>query len=170
MKLIICTGSLLLSALLAALGAEPTDESVNRMMAAMHVEKSLDQIFLQLDAGVKNGLREVLQQTLQGKDLSATQTAMVKEFAGKVSATLKAELSFAKLRDVYLKAYRESLTQEDVNNLTAFYSSPAGASVVDKIPLAMQEAGILMQPRIRPTLEKIQGMEQDFAKELAKTK
>ncbi len=170
MKLTICTASIFLSLLLGASGATPTDESIDRMMAAMHVEKSLDQIFLQLDAGVKNGLEEGLQRSLQGRDLSASQKEAVDTFARKLSVTLKDELSFAKMKAVYLQAYRETLTQEEVNSLTAFYSSPAGQSVVDKIPLAMQKAGVLMQPRIRPVLEKIQGMEHDFAKELAKTK
>ena len=139
-------------------------------MAAMHVEKSLDKMCAQMDAGVKSGLDRGLAQSFQGHPLTAGQKEAVEQFKNKLTGMLKDEFSFAKMKDYYLQAYRETLTQDDVNNLIAFYTSPSGRAVVDKIPLAMDKAGTQMQGRIGPLIQKLQAMEEEFATELAKTK
>ena len=170
MKLKACTVLLFLCLLAVVRGAQPTDESIERMMYAMHVDKTLDQILMQLDGGIQTGLREAVQGALKGREMNATQKEEVTKFVTKVRATLREDLSFSKMKGTYIQAYRETLTQDDVNNLTNFYTSPAGKSVVDKIPAAMQKAGILMQPQIGPAMVKVQGMIQVFARDVANMK
>ena len=45
-----------------------------------------------------------------------------------------------------------------------------GKTVVEKIPVAMQRAGALMQERIAPMIQKMQTMQEEFVKELSQTK
>jgi hypothetical protein len=80
------------------------------------------------------------------------------------------ELSFAKVKDIYQQAYRETFTQEEVSAIIAFYKSPAGKAIVEKYPAAMQKANALMQARISPLTMKLQGMLDDFIRQLAATK
>lgn len=170
MKLRICTLLLSLSMLAGLRAGQPTEESVEKMMTVMHAEKTLDQILIQLDQGIQGGLDEGLQGALKGQEPTAAQKDSIAKFKSKLRTTLKEEISFPRMKEYYIQAYQKNLTQDEVNSLIAFYSSPSGRTVVDKIPLAMQDAGILMQNRIAPTLREIQGMVQDFAKELANTK
>lgn len=144
--------------------APPSDESIGKMMSVMHAEKMLDQTLAQMNASMEMGFK----QSLQGRELTPTQREAVENFKKKISGIMKEELAFAKMKDVYIQAYRETLTQEEVDAITTFYSSPAGKAVVDKIPVAMQKAGMLMQSRINPMIQKIQTMERDFAQELVK--
>jgi hypothetical protein len=150
--------------------APPTDESIKQMLTVMHVEKMLDQMFLQMDAGMKAGMEQGLQQSLHGHELNAAQKAAIEKFKERLTAMMKDELSFVKMQDIYLQAYRETFTQEEVNSITAFYSSPVGKTVVEKIPIAMQKAGALMQARIAPMIQKMQTMQEEFVKELSQTK
>jgi uncharacterized protein len=152
-----------------AQAAPPSDESINQMMSVMHLETMVDQMVSQMDAGMKTGMEQGLQQSLHGRELSAGQRAAIDKFKDRLGAMLKEELSTSKLKDIYLQAYRETLTQEEVNSIIAFYSSPTGKAVVEKIPLAMQKAGALTQARIGPMVQKMQVMQEDFVKELAKT-
>ncbi|HWX15164.1 MAG TPA: DUF2059 domain-containing protein [Chthoniobacterales bacterium] len=158
------------SAVAVAQSAPPTDESIKQMLTVMHVEKMLDQMFLQMDAAMKSGMEQGLQQSLHGQELNAAQKAAIEKFKEKLSATMKDELSFAKMQDIYLQAYRDTFTQEDVTSITAFYNSPIGKTVVEKIPIAMQKAGTLMQARITPMVQKMQTMQEEFVKELSQTK
>jgi hypothetical protein len=158
------------SAVAFAQSAPPTDESIKQMLTVMHVEKMLDQMFLQMDAAMKSGMEQGLQQSLHGHELNAAQKAAIEKFKEKLSAIMKDELSFAKMQDIYLQAYRETFTEEDVNGVTAFYRSPVGKTVVEKIPIAMQKAGALMQTRITPMVQKMQTMQEEFVKELSQTK
>lgn len=109
-------------------------------------------------------------QTLKGKEPSAAQKAKITEFESKLSQLMKDELSYSRLKDVYLQVYRETFTQEEISSIIAFYSSPAGKAMVEKIPVAMQKASALVQARVAPMGEKVQQLTNEFEKDLAKTK
>ncbi|MEP6699288.1 MAG: DUF2059 domain-containing protein [Verrucomicrobiota bacterium] len=144
--------------------APPSDQSINEMMQVLQSEKMFDAMVAQMDAGMKTGM----EQSLQGKKLSAEQRAGVEKLQGQMSTIIKEELSFAKTKDFYVQAYRDTFTQEEVNSIITFYSSPAGKALVQKIPLAMQKAGSLMQSRIAPIVTKLQKMQEDLAQDLGK--
>ena len=141
----------------SATAAPPSDQSIEQMMRVMQVERMLNQMLTQMEAGMQTGMEQGLQQSLQGKTATDAQKAQIAEFQKKLSGILKDELSFAKMKDVYLQVYRETFTQEEITSIIAFYSSPAGKAMVEKVPVAMQKASTLMQARIGPMTQKLQG-------------
>ena len=150
--------------------APPSDQSINKMMSALQVEAMLSQALQQMDGNIAKGMEQGLQQSIQGKELTAAQKTAVENFKNKLSATMKEELSLAKVKEIYVQVYRETLTQEEVDSILAFYGSPAGKAMVEKMPAAMEKASTLMQARIGPMAKKLQAMQEEFVKELAKTK
>jgi hypothetical protein len=169
MKPISCA-VILFCLVLVGQAAPPSDQSINEMMAALQIEKMVTQMLIQMDAAMKTGMEQSVQQSLKGKELTVTQKAAMENFRQKISGTMKEELSFGKLKDVYLQVYRETFTQDEVTAIIAFYSSPAGKAMVEKIPIAMQKAGTLMQARVGPLTQKMEKMQEEFIKDLAKTK
>ncbi len=159
----------LLSSVLSAPAAPASDQSIEKMMGVMHVQAMLDQMIKQMDDGIRGAMRQGLAQAMKGKEPSAAQKTKITEFQNKLSQMMKDELSYAKMKDVYLQVYRETFTQEEISSIIAFYSSPAGKAMIEKIPVAMQKASTLVQGRIGPMTEKIQGLMADFEKELEKT-
>ena len=127
------------SAVAFAEAAPPTDASIKQTLTVMHVEKMVDQMFLQMDAAMKAGMEQGLQQSLHGHELNAAQKAAIEKFKERLSATMKDDLSFAKMQDIYLQAYRETFTQEEVNSITAFYSSPVGKQLWRRFPSPCRE-------------------------------
>jgi hypothetical protein len=130
----------------------------------------LDQMIKQMDDGIRSAMQQGLAQAMKGKEPSAAQKTKITEFQNKLSQMMKDELSYAKMKDVYLQVYRETFTQEEISSIIAFYSSPAGKAMVEKVPVAMQKAGALMQGRIGPITQKLQGMMEQFQKDVAKAK
>lgn len=157
---------LLLSSLVIAQAAPPSDQSIEKMLQVMQVQKMLDQMVAQVDGAMQSGMA----QSLQGQTPSAAQKAKMSEFQAKLSATIKDELSLAKTKDVYVQVYRETFTQDEVNSIIAFYGSPAGKAMVEKTPVVMQKAGALMQARMGPMTQKLQAMSEQFQKEMQATK
>jgi uncharacterized protein len=149
---------------------QPSDESINKMMAVMHVEKMLDQMVTQINNGMKAGMDQGIQQSLHGQELNAGQRAAVEKFKDQLAAMMREELSMSKLKDVYLQAYRETFTQQEVDSIIAFYSTPGGQAVVEKIPVAMQKAATLTQGRMGPMIQKMQSMQVEFIKDLSNGK
>ncbi len=70
------------------------------------------------------------------------------------------------MRDIYLQTYRETFTQDEVNSIIMFYSTPAGKAMVEKVPIAMQKAATLTQARLGPFIQKLQTMAEQFGKDL----
>jgi uncharacterized protein len=62
-------------------------------------------------------------------------------------AMLREEMTWDKLRPVYVQIYQESFTQEEIDGLIAFYESPAGFAFVEKMPFVMQKSMSIMQSR-----------------------
>ena len=169
MKYVITFALVIVCALLAE-AAPPSDQSINEMMSAMQLEGLLNQALKQMDEGITKAMEQGLEQALKGKELSAPQKTAVESFRAKFSTTMKDELSVAKVKDIYLQAYRETFTQDEVNAIIAFYKSPAGKAVTEKNPAVKQKAGTLTQGRISPMTQKLQKMQEEFVKELSQTK
>ena len=161
---------LILACTLTTQAAPPSDTSINELMKAMQLETLLNQALKQMDDGMSKSMEQGLQKSIQGKDLSASQKAAVEKFRAKFDATVKEELAFSKVKDIYQQSYRETFTQEEVDQITAFYKSPAGKAITEKYPTAMQKANNLMQARIGPLTTKLQGMMDDFNRQLTTPK
>ncbi len=144
-------GFALLCSLVVAQAAPPSEQSIEKMLQVMQVQKMLDQIITQMDSAMQTGVT----QGLQGQTLTPAQKGKLTDFQAKLSGTIKDELSLAKTKDIYVQVYRETFTQDEINSIIAFYSSPAGKAMVEKVPVAMQ---------------KVQAMTEEFEKEMAKAK
>lgn len=144
----------------AAHAAPPSDESILKMMNALQLHVTLDQMVAQLDSGMKAGMKELA----KGKELDPVRTAELGQLQSRISATIKDEFSFARMKDIYLKVYGEMFTQEEVNAINAFYASPAGKAMIEKIPLATKKATPLLHERMNLTTQKIKAMQQEFIK------
>ncbi len=150
--------------------ATPSESTINELMRAMQLETLLNQALKQMDEGMAKGMEQGLQKSIQGKELNPAQKAAVEKFRTKFEQTVKEELSFSKVKDIYLQSYKETFTQEEVDAITTFYRSPAGKAITEKYPTAMQKANSLMQSRISPLTVKLQSMLEDFVRQLATTK
>ena len=150
--------------------APPSDQSIAKMMETMQVEKMLDQMMTQMESGMRSGMEQGMQQALHGTPPTPAQKAKAEDFQKKLAAILRDELSFAKMKDIYIQVYRETFTQDEIDKIIAFYSSPAGKAMVEKVPVAMQKAGELMRGRMGPLMQKFQGMMGEFQTEIEKTK
>jgi hypothetical protein len=70
-------------------------------------------------------------------------------------AMLREEMTWDKLRPLYVQIYQESFTQEEIDRPIAFYESPAGVAFVEKMPFVMQKSMSIMQSRMAPMMEKM---------------
>ena len=150
--------------------APPSDQSIAKMMETMHVETMLNQMTTQMESGMRAGMDQGMQQALHGTPPTPAQKAKAEDFQKKLAAILREELSFAKVKDIYIQVYRETFTQDEIDKIIAFYSSPAGKAMVEKVPITMQKAGELMRGRMGPMMQKVQAMMEEFKTDVEKTK
>ena len=158
------------SVILSATAAPPSDESIDQMMQAMQLDQLIGQTVSQMDVALRSGIQEGLKDLTKGKEPTAAQREATEKCAEKLSAAMKEELAISKTKQLYVQAYRDTFTQEEVDGIIAFYSSPAGKALVEKLPVAMQKPGAQMQAKIAPLMKKLEAMRVDCMKDVGQLK
>ncbi|MDB5816261.1 MAG: hypothetical protein JWN23_3378 [Rhodocyclales bacterium] len=135
-----------------AVAAQPNPESVDKLLSMMHTEKLLDSVLQNLDGVMKKSI----DQSLQGQNVTEQGLKIADTYMQKVMIIMKDELSWAKMKPLYIQIYAESFSQEEIDGLIAFYASPAGQAYIDKLPLVTQKTMVLTQARMVPMMQRMQ--------------
>ncbi len=151
------TSVLLLLSLLAAVCAPalarvPTDEEIDRLLAASRAQSMLAAIQPQVEAMQ----REQFAQLTQGKTLTPQQQTEIQQIQAKTSEIVRQSLAWEQMRPVYLDVYRKTFDDDDVKAMTKFYESKAGQRLLDRTPAVMQSLMVGIQQKMIPQLEALQ--------------
>lgn len=146
-KFILLLSSIAISS--AAYCAPASEESINLLL---EVTKS-DQLAKNMLGNVDQVMRNVQVETTKGKTLSAKQQEEMKALTDKMIEIVRKEISWTQLRPLSVQIYQESFTQEEIDGLIAFYKSPAGMAVIEKMPIVMQKTMNAMMMRMGPLME-----------------
>lgn len=149
-KLLLVTSALF--ALSVVKAATPTKASVERLLRDVNVQQNLTRLLQQMDAASRNAM----DQAFRGQKLTPEAQKLAEQLDEKIMADLKDELSWEKMKDLYVQAYSETFTQKDIDGLIDFYESPAGKAYVAKMPAVMDKTSALMQGRIGPIVKRLQ--------------
>lgn len=129
----------------------PTDASLKELFAVSDVQASMDQALGQMDSYMQAGIKE----GLQGKEITPDMQQKINNNSKKIAQIFKEEMSWDKMEPLFLQIYRKSFSQSDVDGMVQFYKTPAGQSVVKKMPLVMQNSMEVMQQRMAVIMPKI---------------
>lgn len=153
----------LASALIACTchAAPPSDESIDELLAVTKSEKLVDSML----ANVDQMMRQSMYAALDGQEFTAEQRQVLDRASAKFANVVRGELAWANMRPTYLKIYKESFDQEEIDGLIAFYKSPTGAAFVAKMPIVMQKSMGYTQQRLKPMMEKMNAAIQEAIKE-----
>ncbi|MBN8734591.1 MAG: DUF2059 domain-containing protein [Acidobacteria bacterium] len=84
--------------------------------------------------------------------------AKLEEMQTKVFALISERMSWQKMKPVYVKLYAEVYTDEELDGMIAFFSSPAGRSMTAKNPILMQRSMQVVQSLMAEVLPEIKRM------------
>ena len=75
-------------------------------------------------------------------------------------------LDWGKLEPMYVRIYQKSLTQQDVDGMVAFYQTPSGQALINKMPLVMENTMTEMQQMMQPMMQRIRRMQETVIAEM----
>jgi hypothetical protein len=143
-----------------------SEASINELLAVTKARKLIDDMLPQLQGMMKNAM----QQTLQGQPPTKEQQAILDKFLNNVTATYAKEMSWEKMQPIYVRVYRTSFTQSEIDSMLAFYKSPGGRAVTDKMPVVMRNTMTEMQSMMGPMMKGLQADAEKMARELREQK
>ena len=86
----------------------------------------------------------------------ADQRAAVDELADKITTLIANRLSWDNLKPAFVKLYADTYTEEEVDGMIAFYKTPVGRAMLEKMPGVMQKAMAIGQDLMGDLLPEIQ--------------
>ncbi len=164
--LIVLSVALICSTLRPVTAAETpaTDASIRQLLEATHARQLVDTMMTQMDGMMK----QAMQQVTAGQAVPPEVQKIYEKTRADVAATMKAEMTWDKLEPMYLRVYKKSFSESEVQAMVAFYTSPTGQVVITKLPAVMQESMNESMQMLKPVLIKVQQMQQEMVAEMKK--
>lgn len=152
-----------------AFAAPPSDKSLERLFEVQRMESMLDQSFQGLQHTQNFVLSEPnIQESLRNipEEKRPQVVAILKKYAEQSVADINTPKVRAQMRKVALEEMKAFYTQEEVNALIDFYSTPIGQSVLDKTPRYVEATAKSMMPIVMKYAQANQGASAKMIREI----
>jgi len=111
-------------------------------------------------------MKQAAQQATQGQAITPAVQRDIDKGRAEAMAMVKEILDWNKLEPMYVRVYQKSFTQQEIDNLIAMYKSPAGQTLLTKMPVVLQNTMGEMQQMMQPVMQRIQRMQQEVVTEI----
>jgi uncharacterized protein len=132
------------------------------MISLLHMDRLVAQM---MDAMTQQ--TNAFTKQMVGKNITPQDQAKLDDFQKKVFNLIESQVSWKVLEPEYTDLYAKTFTDEELDGILAFYKSPAGVSMVEKLPTLTSEAMQLSQSRMMAIEPQLKQMIQDFAKDVS---
>ena len=150
MMKLLCTALVAFAAAQAA-AAPASPQSIETLLALTKVEATLESLY----SGMEQMMRQGMRQATQDKAVSPEQQRILDAMPGKFAAVIRTEMSWSKMKPLYVQLYAETFDQAEIDGLVAFYRSPPGQAFVNKMPIVMQKSLAISQGQIQNLIPKM---------------
>lgn len=141
--------------------APATDAALRELFSAMDAHRLLDSAYQQLDTRLQTSLAQM--------DVKPNQKPLLQAFAHRYGQWVRSQLSWVVLEPKMAQVYAQVFTEEDIKVMTAFYRSPTGKKMLEKMPLLLQESMGIVQQAMQNLEPQLNQMQQELAEQLKAT-
>jgi len=139
-----------------------SDESIQELLVITDAHKLIDTMKVQVQAMIRTSSK----QATQGRTVTPERQAVLARMQAKMEAALDEMLNWDALQAMYLRTYRASFTQDELDGMMAFYKTSAGQAMIKKMPLVMQNVMGEMQGMMKPMQVKMREIQRETTEEL----
>jgi hypothetical protein len=154
----------LLLALLSIAGAaaRADEASKARKVEELFAVARLEEMFSQSMTMAMNQVKTSVMQETLGVNLPPEKAKLLEEMQGKVEAVVRTALSWDQMRPQYIKLYADAFSEGQLDELLAFYRSPAGQAMVSSSPMLMKRGAEIAQQRMTAAQPELKRLVEEF--------
>ncbi|WP_186332267.1 DUF2059 domain-containing protein [Bordetella genomosp. 13] len=146
--------------------AQASEASIKKLMEVTQVQAQANQIVQQMNASINANLQQRLnQQTLTPAQRKDTERILA-DFSQKLTAMVAQEVTGPAYMQDVASVYRETFSQAEIDSLIAFYQTPTGKLVIEKMPVVAQKTTALTMQRMPQLQQKVQALAQQTVQKL----
>jgi hypothetical protein len=131
------------------------------LLTLLHMDTLSQQV---MDTMQKQAAANARQLCACDKTPTPQQQALLDDFEKKVFALVESRVGWKALEPDILDLYARTFTDEELDGIIAFYKSPAGISMVEKLPTITTQAMSISQAKVTAMMPELKQMMQDFEK------
>ncbi|MGA6104801.1 DUF2059 domain-containing protein [Pseudomonas solani] len=157
---VLCTAVLLACASGQAL-ADAASHAANaeRFLKLAHADK--------LTVPVYGQVQQMFAQRFEQSGAPADKKAALESYQAKANTALDKAVGWDKLKPELVKIYTTNFTEPELKDLIAFYESPLGKKVLEKMPTLTAQSAQLTQSRLEAAVPEVNKLLADMTSELA---
>ncbi|MDO8890960.1 MAG: DUF2059 domain-containing protein [Sulfurimicrobium sp.] len=146
-----------------AMAAPASESTIKQLLTVTEAAKFVDGMRARVDTMMTNSI----QQALNGKTPNAAQQKAIGNMKSRMTTLVQGTLTWEKLEPMYLRFYKETFSEEEVSGILAFYKTPSGQAMIQKMPVLMQKTMVEFQKQTSGMAPQMQKIQQDFVAEMA---
>ena len=134
--------ALLVTVACLALADEPTKTAkIEELFRLTKVDRIQDQIMDQLRATLGN--------MFQQPGLPVEVKAARQELEDEIWVIIRRRVVFEKMKADFVRIYSETLTEEEIDSMLAFYRTPGGQAMLEKLPVLLKKGMEIGQTQMK---------------------
>lgn len=153
--------ALLLSSSLALADAASHAQAAERFLKLTRADQMSAQVYLQVQQAFEQRYAE---QAVPDKK------ALLQRYQAKGKAALDRGLAWDKLKPEMISLYTGAFSEQELNELIAFYQSPLGGKLLDHLPVITMESARLTQRQVQQVAPEVNKLLTEMSAELAASK
>ena len=119
---------------------------------AMQFDELLQSMLDQQEKAMADMQRKIMEQQAGGQPIDEELLAIQQEAVAEVFDSI----DWKAMKDGMIGIYADTFTKDELNGMTAFYSTPAGRAMIEKQPEVQQRTMEVMMPQMMELMPKIQ--------------
>jgi len=134
------------------------EASKNAKIEEMFRITRVDQLQSQMMDQLKGVLTNMFDQAGVPPEIKAAR----KELEDEVFVIIKKRVSFERLKGDFVKIYADTLTEPEIDSILAFYKTPGGQALLEKLPAITKRSMEIGQAQMKDALPEIQQTVEKF--------
>jgi uncharacterized protein len=129
------------------------------MLTLLHMDRLMDQMM--------NNVMEqasTMSKQMFGANIKPEDQAKIDEFQKQIFQVIQSQLGWKSLEPEYVTIYANNFTDEQLDAILAFYKSPTGISLVEKLPTLTTQGMQVAQSKMTLLQPQLKQMMEDFIK------
>ncbi|MGH8467292.1 MAG: DUF2059 domain-containing protein [Pseudomonas sp.] len=132
--------------------------SAEKFLMMAHADKLGTPVYMQV--------QQMFAQRFEQTKAPASKKAVLDSYQAKANAALDQAIGWNKLKPDMVKLYTSTFTESELKDLVAFYQSPLGKKVLEKMPQVTQQSAQLTQQKLESAVPVVNKLLADMTKEL----
>ncbi|MBO4790240.1 MAG: DUF2059 domain-containing protein [Oxalobacter sp.] len=134
-----------------AWASPPQDATIEKLLELTQAQKSADSAVADADAFLKSTVIPMTER----EGVPAEKREAAKKCLEDYRKMIHDTLGWESLKPEYVRIYRESFTEEELKDLTAFYQTPTGRMLIEKTPVLESKLGAALDQRMKSMMERM---------------